>query len=110
MRRSPGKDEKERLLGLCMVAEVLLRVARLRGGVIAFPVELLGTIRVIRRVIVIVRAFEDFPVIKPLPPFARDELQAAMAIHMPFAYVASVIARRMQDLGYRDRLRVERHI
>ena len=56
------------------------------------------------------RAFEDFPVIKPLPPFARDEVQPAMTIHMPLADVTGVIARRAQDFRYRDRLRVKRHV
>ena len=93
-----------------MVAEILLRVARLGDGVIAFPVAPLGVVCVIRRVVVIVRAFEHLPIVKSLPPFARDKLQAAMAVHMPLADVTRVVARRAQDFPDGNRLRVERHI
>ena len=99
MRRSPGQEEKERLLRLRMVAEVLLRIARLRDGVVAFPIELFGAVGVIRRVVVVVRAFEHLPVVKTLPPFARDEVRAPMPIHMPLADAARVIARRRRTFA-----------
>src|ERR1035441_10226618 len=98
MRRPPGQDEYEWLLGLRVVAEVLLRVPCLCDGIIAFPIELLGAVCVIRRVVVVVRAFKHLPVIKPLPPFPRDEVRAAMTIHMPLADVAGVVGCRAQDL------------
>ncbi len=74
-----------------MVAEVLLRIVRLGDGVIARPVELFGAVRVIGRVVVVVRAFEHLPIIKSLPPIARDERRAAITVHMPLADVTGVV-------------------
>jgi len=110
VRRPPGQHEKEGLPRRRMVAQVLLRVPRLGDGVVALPVKHFRAVGVVGRVIVVVRALQHLPVIKPLPPFARDEARAAMRVHMPLADIRGVVARRAQHLGDGHRFRVQRHV
>ena len=82
----------------------------LGDSVVALPVELLRTVRIIGRVVIVVRAFKHLPIVESLSPLARDEVRASVRIHVPLSDVAGVEARYAQNLSNGHRLRVEGNV
>ena len=111
MRRPPREPEEEGLLRLRVVAQIRLGVAGLRDGVVAFPLQFFRAVRVVGRVVVGVRAFENLPVIEALPALARDERRAAaVPVDVPLADAARVVASGLENLWQRHGIRAERHV
>ena len=88
VRRPPGNEQSKRFLGLRLIGEKLLSHPRLRDRLVALPGNSLWRIRVIKRLVVIVRALQPAPELKALPPIIGRELGPALAIDVPFADIA----------------------
>src|SRR5438067_13274308 len=106
MRWPPGEHEEKWVLSVCPIPKILLSIPRLSNRIIAFPLQFLRPVCVISRVIIVMRAFQNFPVIEPLSPLARDEGGASIAIDVPFADKTGVVPGIAQDLADRDRIGV----
>ncbi len=60
--------------------------------------------------VVIVGAFQRFPIIETLPPFTRNKVGAAIAIQVPFANITRIIACPAKHFGQRDRIGRQWHV
>src|SRR5262249_9650989 len=99
VRRAPGEPEEEGVAGLRVVLDVGLRIVGLGDGVVAVPFFAFGAVGVIERGVVGVGALANFPVVEALPALGWDVARAAMAVHVPFADAAGVVAGGFEFLG-----------
>ena len=92
VRRAKTDEETEGLFVFCLGFDVLLSISRLGNGIVAIPLQLFRAICVVEGVVIVVSAFENFPVFKSLPPLAWNKTGAPPAIDMPLANVACVVS------------------
>src|ERR1051326_7761218 len=97
MWRPPGEAEQEGFTGFGTIKEILLGVLRLRNCVVSVPNQFLRRIRIIKRMVIIVSAFEGLPILKALSAFLRDKVGTAISVKMPFAYVACIVPCGVKD-------------
>ena len=104
MGRPPRKNEQKWLF-TAMMANIVLRVTSLCIGVISIPVKLLiSIVGIICLMIIIMRTFKDFPVIKPLTAFRRNIDRTTITIKVPFANICGVIPAAGKGISQADRI------
>ena len=72
---------------------------RLQFGFLAFQVRGLQTAGIVGRFVIVVRAFEDFPIVKALSAFGGDVIGAPVPVDMPFANVGGIVAVAGKGVG-----------
>jgi len=83
-----------------VVLYIPLNIASLGDSIVTFP-ETLGRIvsRVIGRVVIVVRALEDLPIIKALLAIFGNVIATAAGIDVPLADVCGVVAGVSANFG-----------
>ena len=112
VRRTPRQPEEKRLGLFCLRPRPHERRRRLRlvKRIVACPRLLLRGVAVVGRIVVGVRALQHLPIVKALPPLARDKTGAPVPVDVPLADRPRVVARRLQHLRQRHRLQAQRHV
>ena len=94
-----------------MRSKIVLCIAGLCEGVVTLPDALLSIAAgVVLRMVVVVRAFEHFPVVEAHPAFRRNGVRPSAPVDVPFPDVRRVVASGCERLGQARRVRPRMHV